>query len=720
MIDDVQLVGDSNAAEVFIEEFVRATQVPLLICSRSRPSWVTAKSLLYGEFVELGRNVLAMTHSEAAEALAHTHDEMPGLVALAEGWPAVIGLAALLPYPLQEGASEVPETLHQYFAEELYDAVSADARWSAVQLSLGSAIDGGITRALFGNGATHVLEEAHESGFLTKSVSGFEMHPLVRQFLRTKLTEFEPENIRATAETIANAYANAARWDEAASVGTEFGFIDVMLRVLTDALDAHLSEGRLTTLNRWLDIASRSAPAAPIVQVASIEVDFRAGDWAAAKGKALNLVRQIPTDSPLASRAYLRAGQIAHLEDRMDDALQLLTEAKVQAQSSQDLRNALWSRFMALCDVEKRAETEAALHELEQLPQVGPDDLLREGQGRLQFAVRWGPVVETLEAVSGLLDSVDASNDPLVRTGFLQTYGSALGLLARYDEAATIAKRQIKEAEDFKLDWVLPHALEMRAVAQIGKREFDAALRGIAQARRLAEERGSLHTQVNALVLSARIHLCCGAPERAVEALEARESGFTSSGMEGEYLATQGFALACCCRGEEAKELVKESESVSAQIDAAAIRHFTNIITTHLETGELQRELLVRALAETRKTGNFNAFVCAYRAFPPLLDKMRQMPAGETKLFTAIVSTLDKSLAERFGLQRASRTKKGEPLTKREGEVLDFMQQGLSNREIAKTLWISESTVKVHVHHVLTKLGVRSRTEAVAISMNRD
>jgi DNA-binding NarL/FixJ family response regulator len=59
-------------------------------------------------------------------------------------------------------------------------------------------------------------------------------------------------------------------------------------------------------------------------------------------------------------------------------------------------------------------------------------------------------------------------------------------------------------------------------------------------------------------------------------------------------------------------------------------------------------------------------------------------------------------------------------LTRREREVLDFIRQGLSNKEIARALWIAESTVKVHVHHVLEKMGVRSRTEAVAIPPDAD
>lgn len=49
-----------------------------------------------------------------------------------------------------------------------------------------------------------------------------------------------------------------------------------------------------------------------------------------------------------------------------------------------------------------------------------------------------------------------------------------------------------------------------------------------------------------------------------------------------------------------------------------------------------------------------------------------------------------------------------------------LIAQGLTNREIARTLWISESTVKVHVRHVLAKMGARSRTEAIAASADTD
>ena len=53
-----------------------------------------------------------------------------------------------------------------------------------------------------------------------------------------------------------------------------------------------------------------------------------------------------------------------------------------------------------------------------------------------------------------------------------------------------------------------------------------------------------------------------------------------------------------------------------------------------------------------------------------------------------------------------------EPLSEREREILRFISQGASNREIADKLFITEGTVKNHVSNILSKLDVRDRTQA--------
>jgi DNA-binding NarL/FixJ family response regulator len=55
-------------------------------------------------------------------------------------------------------------------------------------------------------------------------------------------------------------------------------------------------------------------------------------------------------------------------------------------------------------------------------------------------------------------------------------------------------------------------------------------------------------------------------------------------------------------------------------------------------------------------------------------------------------------------------------LSPREQQVYDLLIQGRANREIAKALFISESTTKVHVRHIFEKLGVHTRAEAARLA----
>jgi len=101
------------------------------------------------------------------------------------------------------------------------------------------------------------------------------------------------------------------------------------------------------------------------------------------------------------------------------------------------------------------------------------------------------------------------------------------------------------------------------------------------------------------------------------------------------------------------------------------------------------------------------AGACGYilKDTPPveLLAAVRSAAAGESVLSPAVASKL------MTRVRRADTT-----LSPREIEVLRLVADGSSNREIAKELFLSETTVKSHLVHIYAKLGVRSRTSAVA------
>jgi ATP/maltotriose-dependent transcriptional regulator MalT len=58
-------------------------------------------------------------------------------------------------------------------------------------------------------------------------------------------------------------------------------------------------------------------------------------------------------------------------------------------------------------------------------------------------------------------------------------------------------------------------------------------------------------------------------------------------------------------------------------------------------------------------------------------------------------------------------------LSRRELEVLELVKDGLSNQQISKRLFLSQATVKSHLVHIYAKLGVDSRTAAVAVATER-
>ena len=102
---------------------------------------------------------------------------------------------------------------------------------------------------------------------------------------------------------------------------------------------------------------------------------------------------------------------------------------------------------------------------------------------------------------------------------------------------------------------------------------------------------------------------------------------------------------------------------------------------------------------------------------PPerLIDGIRAVADGDALLAPSITRRLIEEFV-RSGPSTSSPPPALGELTARELEVLQLIARGLSNAEIAKELFVSETTVKTHVAHVLMKLGLRDRVQAVVLA----
>jgi len=120
------------------------------------------------------------------------------------------------------------------------------------------------------------------------------------------------------------------------------------------------------------------------------------------------------------------------------------------------------------------------------------------------------------------------------------------------------------------------------------------------------------------------------------------------------------------------------------------------MLTTFAGDVEIQRALEAGARAYVLKS------------MPPkdIVDAIRQVHAGKKRIPAEIAA----HLAEHYS---------DETLTDREIEVLKQVATGNRNRDIAEKLFIAEETVKVHIKHIMEKLGATDRTQAVAIGVRR-
>jgi DNA-binding NarL/FixJ family response regulator len=280
----------------------------------------------------------------------------------------------------------------------------------------------------------------------------------------------------------------------------------------------------------------------------------------------------------------------------------------------------------------------------------------------------------------------------------------------KYEEAHAAAERVLAEADESGIDFVVSHALIAKANALIGLRRFAAATQVISRLDARVREEPDPWAASNVALTKAKLQVSLGDLVRAADELLFDPDSKQSPANWAEYYATRGLIHAARGSTAEAEKWLELCAARSTYVEPYAISAVTRtILATNARDPALANEEFALAL----QTGHHDSIVVGCRACPAIARGLASQTNYQDALRSIFRDSADGALAKAAGLEIPKAVSRSDHLSARELEVYELMAHGRTNRQIAQTLFIAESTAKVHVRHIFEKLGVRSRVEAV-------
>jgi ATP/maltotriose-dependent transcriptional regulator MalT len=707
VVDEYEAAGTAEADEL-MKLIVEGLSVRLLVTSRERPSWLRGRRAIYGELLELGIAELTMTDDEALQVLSRDREEAEGLLETARGWPAVLGLAARssghgLPTPPLRA-----RPLYDFIAAELLDSSPVGVADGLTMLATASVADIATAEILLGKEAEEVLGEAERAGLVRldddRSLS---LHPLLGDLLLARVREMEVPR-RGLIDRF-RPLVDASRWDEAlaaAEVIPDPGFVALALeRSLPDLLRS----GRAATLRRWVAAGRDARADRGLVDYAEAELALRDADFARAIALGESAAESLEDD--LKARAHLVAGRASNLTDRAERAAEHFREGETVATFSETLSAALWGKFLQAVDDEDPG-AEKLLRDFENRSPRDSQRTIRSMIGRIRLAGLDGPFGTTVDQAAPVLELLASSGDPLSSSSFLNSYSCSLSVLGRYQDSLAAADTELVIATEYELEFVRRHATLSRARALIGLRQIAQAERCLARLDRLGDDE-DVFVFANRLIERARLQITVGDLEKAHAHLFFEPSPRLNAGARGAYLALRALVLAGRGDVHEARRTAHAATSASRAVQTRSLVAVATALAEDREAAAPSETGAARVFEELRLMGGLDAIVLACRTSSSFATALARSPEHRGDLAGLIQESHDAALARHVGLTIPRAARRPSLLSPREREVHELIAQGLTNREIASALYISESTTKLHVRHIFDKLRVRSRAEAV-------
>ena len=646
-----------------------------------------------------------MNDDEASEVLVgRSAPSTSGLVSLAKGWPAVIGLASVSEAEIGGDVEKVPESLYRFFAEEVFSSLGGAVQHALTTLSIAPLLDRELVTRLLGDElAELVCATAVGVGVLAEHGGQLELHPLARAYLEEHSGQAGVPYPETTVDACLDHYWKRHDWDAAFDVIARTSSLDRLDDLVRAALDELLETARLSTLRRWCDLASAASHESSAVSIARAELMLRRGRHIEAM---VHAEAAATTEADLAFRALSVAGRAAHLASREEDALDLYRRSEAVARTESERRDAAWGQLMCLVELE-RPEAAELLRALDE--EVRPGDVrevVRSATYRLAFQAKLGSLDLTDADLAAAV--VHTVSDPLLVSSFQSAHSSVLGMAAQYDEALRVASEFLDTIERYRLDFARVYALCSACRATAGLRRWDEAEAYAHSALAIARDRRDEYAQQLCLFHLIRLQVQQGRHYDALR-LPARVASDSLPAARAKTVSSRALVLAALGRVDEARRTVDEVRSLSSAVEptvmVAAVDAMCALAGSDADA--IEKVLELERVAFER--GGLDVLVAAYRATPELLSVLLRASDRRDRLEELIVAAGDDYVAGALGHRLSDAADPRVRLSPRELDVYRLLAEGRTNKEIGRLLFIEVSTVKAHAHHIYDKLGVRSR-----------
>ena len=764
VLDDFHLIRDPRVTDG-LRSLLIGSPPPLhvLLLTRSDPHLPLALLRSRGHLVEIRQRDLRFSEGEARALLGSllggvlAGDLLQSLYAKTEGWAAGLQMAAVALRGREDredfvrGFSGTNRYIFDYLMEEALRQLPAEIQDFLVRTSLVDSFCPALCDALLGvsqgsgRDSAAVIEGIDRANLFVECLdeerAWYRYHRLFRDLLRKRFTATLHGESAALHRRASTWYADHGMTQLAIEHACQAGDAERAACLLEDSVDELLASGQLAWLIAWGGkIIGSSIAGHPGLLIALAMASASTGRLADAEKYARQAESHLrEADDPQTDNR--RAGRLSTVRALVaifrGDAAASQAHAEAALALLPGDRDSPWrvQLLTALANLDlERGDFEAARRALVEVMEAGRRTrnpyveldaaahlaLILAMQGRLREAEETACAAELVLSEQGLHSSVEEGMLSLSRA-FLRCESGDIEGAARFLERGLPCSRAASMPAMMAWAWLVTSRFHL------ARGDLSAAERESREGARIASE-GDIPVWLSCGIssLKARILLRVGKIDEAHAWLADR--GISPSGDIRHPWQAEYLALAWCLRAEGSKA---EAAALSARLlawgESTGQRALTvsSLIVGSLAAYESGRRsegrgLLARAVDLAHSEGLVQAFFDDGDAVPVLLRDLegpardhvdRLFPSLRANTVTPAGGASPSTDALTASAEPERATAAG--LSLREREVLKLVAAGLSNKEIAARLFISERTVKYHTTNIYTKLDVKGRTQAL-------